>query len=479
MNAGPTYAQRIADWALGLRYEDIPAPLIADAKARVLDTIGNMVAGSTEPLGKAILRAAPAFGTGADAAILPMGLKVPASTAALVNGTFGHALDYDDTHNATLVHPSSPVVATCFALAKTHALDSRALLVAVVMGNEIFCRLGMVAPMAFHRSGIHPTAVLGPTATALVAAKIMGLDAQAAVHAMGISGSQASGILESFADGSWVKTFHAGWAAHAGIVSATLAANGFTGPPSVLEGRFGLFKSHVQRPDETLDMPALTRGLGIGWEIQSCSLKPYACAHVIHPYVDLALNLHERGVTGDKIAEIVAPIQPGYMPVVCEPRAAKVAPQTPTHARASLPYCIAAALVRGDLSLDAFAPDALKDADVLSLAARIMPQPDPTPTAPGQFRGALHVKLHDGTQMELGQNHNRGSAEHPLAPEEIAAKFRANVAQSLGPEQTRHILNACDALHMGGAVTDLIDLCLLADQQGQPSAPKPTIITPT
>lgn len=202
MTARATYTETLADWALGLRFQDIPDSLITDAKSRVLDTIGNMIAGSREPLGEAILRAAPALGAGTDATLIPTGMAVPASTAALVNGTFGHALDFDDTHNATLVHPSSPVLATAFALAKSCGLNTRELLVAVVMGNEVFCRLGMVAPMAFHRSGIHPTAVLGPTATALVAARIIGLDAKSAVHAMGISGSQASGILESFADGS-------------------------------------------------------------------------------------------------------------------------------------------------------------------------------------------------------------------------------------------------------------------------------------
>lgn len=462
----PTYAQELADWSLRLRYEDIPAEMIADAKWRVLDTIGNMIAGSAEPLAHAVQRAATAFGAGADAKIIPSGVNVPASTAALVNGTFGHAQDFDDTHTATLVHPSAPVLATAFALAKTHVLDGRDLLVAMVMGNEVFCRLGMVAPMAFHRSGIHPTAVLGPSATALVAARVMGLDAPRAVNAMGISGSQASGILESFADGSWVKTFHAGWAAHSGVMAATLAAHGFTGPTTVLEGRFGLFNSHIQRDDEKLDLGVVTRGLGQDWEIRHLCLKPYACAHVIHPYVDLALNLHARGVNSDQIAEITVPIKPGYMPVVCEPRNAKIAPQTPTHARASLPYCVAAALVRGNLAPDAFAPDALCVPDVLSLAARITAERDMSPDLPGQFRGALQVKLRDGTRIDLDQHHHRGSAAHPLAQVEIAAKFRANVEPHLGHEKIQPIIEACDRLALGGEVTDLINLCLLANPTG-------------
>jgi len=456
----PAYAQTLADWALSLRFEDIPKPLIDDAQFRVLDTIGNMIAGSREPLGMAVLRAAPAFGSGTDAVVIPNGTQVPASTAALVNGTFAHALDFDDTHNATLVHPSSPVIATAFALARRYNLNSRDLLVAVVMGNEVFCRLGMVAPMAFHRSGIHPTAVLGPTATALVAARIMGLGAEGAVNAMGISGSQASGILESFSDGSWVKTFHAGWAAHSGIVAATLAQAGFTGPATVLEGRFGLFKSHVQKHDEVLDLDALTRELGTEWEIRSCSLKPYACAHVIHPYVDIARGLFQEGLNPDKIAEIHVPVQPGYMPVVCEPRAVKIAPRTPTHARASLPYCIAAALMRGRLDPEDFDATRLSDPETRALAALIYAEPDTEPCRQGQFRGALRITLQDGTQIDRYQDHNRGSAEHPLTDEEVAAKFRANAGATLSARQMDEIVAACTNLSQPQAVTTLIDLCL-------------------
>lgn len=479
MTAQATLAQALADWALGVRASDIPDALMRDAEARVLDTLGNCIAGSREPLGRAMLRAAGDLGAGADAAILPCGTRVPAGTAALVNGTFGHALDFDDTHIATLVHPSSPVVAAALALAERHALDTRELLVCVVIGNEICCRLGMVAPLAFHRSGLHPTAVLAPVATALVAARIMGLDQAAAVHAMGIAGSQASGILESFSDGTWVKTFHAGWAAQSGVVAATMAKAGFTGPATVLEGRFGLFASHVQRADETLDYDALTDRLGTHWEIRTCSLKPYACAHVIHPFVDLALELHREGVAADRIAEIRAPVQPGYIPVVCEPREVKIAPRTPTHARASLPYCVAAALLRGKLDLEAFSPSEIAAPDIRALAARIVHDPDPEPPAPGRFRGVLHLRMEDGTRSERRQDFNRGSADHPLSQDEIAAKFRANCASSLGAESCDAVIAACRSLDRAGPVADLIALCLsprptgVQRQQQQQGRPRP------
>jgi 2-methylcitrate dehydratase PrpD len=464
------FAERLATWALDFRASDTPDDLRNDARYRVLDVLGNIIAGSREPLGQAMLRAAPGFGAGDEARLLPSGMPVPGATAALVNGTLGHALDYDDTHNATLVHPSVPVVVTALALGPRVGLDGDDLLAAVVAGNEVFCRLGMVAPMAFHRNGLHPTSVLGPPVTALVAAKVLGLQAREAVNAVGISGSQASGILESFADGTWIKTMHPGWAAHGGVMAATLAAAGFTGPATVLEGRFGIFRSHVQGADE-FDLDAMTRDLGRHWEARECSLKPYACAHVIHPYIDLALALHREGIRPEDVVRIRAPIQPRYIPVVGEPREIKIAPRTPTHARASLLYCIAAALHRGRLDLASFSPDAIAEPAILSLAAKSVVEEDRTETSPGQFRGELQVEMADGAILHRAQEHNRGSVAIPLAHEEIVGKFRENAKGSLTDRSAERVVETCMALGAGATAADLIETCIAGALDGAAAGP--------
>jgi 2-methylcitrate dehydratase PrpD len=311
---------------------------------------------------------------------------------------------------------------------------------------------------------------LGPQATALVAAKIMGLTVADAVNAVGISGSQASGILESFSDGTWVKTMHPGWAAHGGIVAATLAAAGFTGPATVLEGRFGVFRSHVQH-DAEFDFAALTRDLGQHWEARECSLKPYACAHVIHPYVDLALELHREGVRTEDVARITAPIQARYIPVVGAPREIKIAPRTPTHARASLLYCIAAALHRGRLDLAGFSPEAIAEPAVLALAARSLVEEDRTEVRPGQFRGELKIELGDGTLVHRVQEHNRGSVNNPLAPQEIVAKFHENAMGSLTDRGSDHVVETCLALGSGATTADLIEACVAGGLDDASTAP--------
>lgn len=454
--------EQLTDWLLNFKASDIPEDLRVDARYRILDVLGNIFAGSREPLGSAVKRAASAFGVSDEACLLPSGERLPASTAALVNGTYGHALDYDDTHNATLVHPSVPVVVTALALGEREGLDGESLLASIVLGNEIFCRMGMVAPMAFHRSGLHPTSVLGAPATALVAAKVLGLGVGQAVNAVGIAGSQASGILESFSDGTWVKTLHPGWAAHSGIIAARLAGVGFTGPTTVLEGRFGLYRSHVQGESDALDFDALTHDLGDHWEARNCSLKPYACAHVIHPYVDLALGFCGSGLDSKAVRRISAPIAPRYIPVVGAPREIKIEPRTPTHARASLPYCIAAALLHGRLGLSEFSADAIGIPAVRALAAKVDVQEDLTETNHGQFRGELTVELIDGSCLHRSQEQNRGSLANPLAHDEIIGKFQENASGSLSAKGTMRVVDACMMLDASSTAKDLIETCLSA-----------------
>lgn len=454
------FSVQLAEWALSLTHDEVPADLIQDACHRVLDVIGTVVAGAWEPLGEAMIASAAELGAGDETCLIPTGRPVPASSAVLVHGTLGHAIDFDDTHTATLVHPSVPVVATALAVGHKTGADTREILACVVIGNEVLCRLGMVAPMAFHRSGLHPTSVLAPPGAALLAARLRGLDTAQAVHAIGISGSQASGILESFADGTWVKTMHPGWAAHGGVVAASLAAAGFTGPATMLEGRFGLFKSHVQREDETLDFDAMTRSLGIEWEARRCSLKAYACAHVIHPYIDLAINLARDGIDPASIDRIEAPIQQKYLPVVGEPREAKIAPRTPTHARASLQFCIASALLRGNLDPSAFLQPALSDQTTRDLAARVEATADRHEVSQGQFRGELTVTLKNGRQIHRTQDNVRGSIAHPLSEGEILDKFRANVDGTYTPEQADEVIQACLSMDDGYPVEKLIHTCL-------------------
>ena len=294
----------------------------------------------------------------------------------------------------------------------------------------------------------------------MAAARLMGLNPAQLQSAVGINGSQASGIIESYADGTWVKTLHAGWAASSGITAALLARSGFTGPASVLEGQFGLFNAFVPDAPDGLRFERLTKDIGNDWEARRCSPKPYPCAHVIHSFVDLALELRREGLMGGDVERIELPISEAYLPVVGEPRDAKLRPKTPTHARASLPYCVAAALHLGGLGVDAFSDERIADSEIIELAAKMYPVTDPDPPPLTQFRGRIVAKTKSGRRIDKVREYNRGSPENPMTREEIEQKFTGNARTVLAAEKVASVPSIVFDLEALKSVSNLIDFCI-------------------
>ena len=346
----PPVAVQLAEWLAKLTPRKTPADVKADAKRRLIDVLGLMVAATRTPIGHAIRKAGRELGAGAEATVPGYGDRLPAASAALVSGTLAHAEDFDDTHAASVMHASVSVVPLALTAAEAAGSSGEELLMAIAAGNEIACRIAIGAPGGFHARGFHPTGVVAALSSAMIAGKLIGLSPEALVAACGIAGSQASGILEAYSDGTWSKTMHAGWAAHAGIVAAKMAAAGFTGPATIIEGRFGLLRSHVPS-DQTLDLSAITAGLGKTWIAPDACFKPYPCAHASHPFVDAVLDLRARhGLVPEQITRITLHVVSEHAPMIAEPLAAKLRPRTPTHARASLPYACASALIHGALT---------------------------------------------------------------------------------------------------------------------------------
>jgi 2-methylcitrate dehydratase PrpD len=410
-------ARQVADWLGTLR--SAPADVVADAKLRLLDTLAVASAAARLPIGSAVRRAAAALG-GGDAAALIGGGRSTAALAALVNGTLAHALDFDDTHAASVMHPSAPAVAVALAMAEATGADGDRLLLGIAAGAELNCRLGLVAPGAFHDAGQHPTGTLGTVSAAMIAAWFLGLDAAGIAAAAGIAGSQASGILEAYADGTWSKTLHPGWAAHAGIVAAQLAAAGFSGPETVLEGRYGVFRAHLPGRDD-FDYTAIAGGLGTRWHIVDSAFKLYPCAHSIHAFIEAALA---ASVAAGSIAQVLLEIPADFAGQIAEPRAAKLAPRTPTHARASVYYAVAAALLDGAVGMQHYTDDAIRRPDLLALAARMRHRIVPG-HQPIRFSGALTIRTVDGHCLRHAVADAAGTGPRRLSSEAVAAKARA------------------------------------------------------
>jgi 2-methylcitrate dehydratase PrpD len=429
-------AGRLAEFAASLEFSDLPPAVVASACLRTLDTIGIALAASTGETAPAILGALDGWAAAGDCTVIGAKRTAAAPLAILANGTLAHSLDFDDTHAASITHASAVVVPVALAVAEAEGADGHTLIAAMVAGYETITRLGMAASGAFHARGWHATGVCGPFAAALVAGRIERLDPARLTAALGIAGSFASGVLEYLADGSWVKRVHAGWAGHAGAIAAALARGGFTGPDSVLEGRFGLYRTFL---DAEPDMAPFAT-LGRQWETPGIGFKPYPCCHYNHAYLDCVLELRQaHALVPDDVESVECRVPAGQVPIVCEPRPGKVRPRSTYDARFSLPYSVASALLDGHVGLDTYTIDRLEEPRRLALAARVSHVVDPGSTFPHGFPGWIRVRLRDGRMLEARTPDGRGSLARPLPPEAIVEKFRDNAGRALPAARVREI----------------------------------------
>ena len=440
-------AAQLAEWASSLRFENLPDDVVATTKLRILDVMGLALAGAETAFGRSTRAAALTLSPKGTSRILGSGDRVAPASAAFANASFAQALEFDDTHNESIVHMSSPAVAAALALSESRRISGRDAIVAIALANEISSRVGSVSPGQFHRRGFHPTGLFAPFGITYLAGKILGSDANAMACGAGICGSVAAGLLECWVDGTQSKFLHSGFAAQSGIVAATLAHAGVTGPPTILEGRFGLFASHLQHPDVQKNLNRVTEGLGTTWESRNASFKPYPAAHVLHPYVDALLRAREQhGITPADVAHIECPVAEFNVSIVCEPIAEKLAPATDSHARISLQYTMAEALHEGRLGKTAYSAENLRNPEILRLAQRVRYYVDPAFPGPGRFKGAVQITLHDGRVISETQEHNLGSPENPMNAEQLRAKFDENAGGILSPSERTRLAEEIDQL---------------------------------
>jgi 2-methylcitrate dehydratase PrpD len=449
----------LARWAASVTFEDLPEDIVAATKLRVMDVIGLSLAGAETAFGRSVRDAAWALSTPGPCRILGFGDRVGVTTAAFANGAFSQALEFDDTHNESIVHMSSPSVAAALALSEYTRVSGRDLITAIALGNEISCRVGSVSSGELHKRGFHPTGLFATFGAAYLACKILGLDTEAHARAAGISGSFASGLLECWVDGTQTKFLHPGWSAQSGITAALLARSGVTGPAQVFEGRFGLFASHVQDPSAHRDFARIDDRFGEYWESRNSSFKPFPAAHVIHPYISAILRLRAKhGIKPGDVERIECPVTAFIVGIVCEPTEEKFAPASDSHGRVSLQYSLAEALYFGALGKNGYSSESLRNPEILALARRVQYYVDPDYPGPGRFKGAVKIVLKDGRTFEEVEEYNRGSAENPMSYAELRAKFDDNSSSFLSAAQRDRLADAIQALESQENASALLDL---------------------
>lgn len=418
-----TLAERLAAFATQLTFEAIPHYVREAAVAHVADAVGVGLAGASLRDFAAAAESLVVGQNGGASTVWTTGQRVAPEAAALVNGTILHGLDFDDTHQASVMHVSAVVAPTVLAMAEMLGTSGRDIITAAVAGYETMIRIGMAARGGFHERGFHPTGVCGAFGAVVVAGKLWGLSQEELVRAMGIVGSQASGIFEYLADGSWVKRLHPGWAAHAGIEAVRLARAGFLGPSTVLEGKFGLYKTHLGadfKPQlESWDT------LGTVWETPNIAYKMYPACHFTHAFINGALEI-ARVCPPQEIKQIALKVSEGVVPIIAEPWSDKLAPRTDYDAKFSLPFCVSTAMIDQRVNVASFQPDSIARADVLTLAGHCSYEVDSESDYPESFPGWVIVSTKDGREFEQHVHHMLGTSENPVAIHQLKAKFLDN-----------------------------------------------------
>jgi 2-methylcitrate dehydratase PrpD len=402
---------RLAEYAADLRYQDLPAPVVQQAKDCIIDTVAACICGSSLPWSRIVIEYAERTGPGGRSHIFGRSSAVQAPAAALANGALAHAFELDSlTRPGAGAHPGATVLPPALAVAQEKGADGRALITAFVAGNEVMIRIGRATGHTNEARGFHAPGTTGPFGAAVAAGCLLGLDAGAMTNALGIAGSLCGGLLEfARGDGGMVKRLHLGRASEAGVLAASLAAGGFTGPRTVLEGQFGFLRVFCTAWDEA----ELTRGLGEEFRVSSTVLKRYPCHATAHAAVRAVRELQaEYGIAPAAVKAITVTGSERMVERHNIPEPADL-----MLAQYSIPFSVALALCREARDPGSWDEGALTDPQIRPLARRVqlVREPDEGHAAMGS---AVTIALTDGRRLE------RRTESGMLGSRELPDKFR-------------------------------------------------------
>jgi 2-methylcitrate dehydratase PrpD len=327
------------------------------------------------------------------------------------------------------------------------------MLVAYVAGMELAIRIGWAADGRFHHTGYHATAIASHFSSALVAGKLLGLDAKGLTMAQGVAASTAGGVQVFLEEGAWTKRMHPGWGATAGITAAILVKNGFVGPRRPYEGKFGLFDTHFQADSAEVDGGRLVSGLGSHWMLAETAIKPYPVCHFIHGCADAAIEI-SREIDAADIVSVEALLPEPTLHIVAEPASQKIVPKTDYEAKFSAQFVIATCLALGRFGLAELKDTAFSDPELLALTAKVTCKADPDTAFPTYFSGGVVVTLKDGRTIQRHVRVNSGAGERMLDVDGVGAKFLACAQMSISAEKAEKIRQLVLALdeHPAGAL---------------------------
>jgi 2-methylcitrate dehydratase PrpD len=406
-----TAAEILADHFVGLKAGSIPDKHMNDAKTLVRDYMGVAVGGSRTSSARIAARFAEDNGGKAEATLIGHGGKVPAVHAAFANAIASHSIELDDVDILALYHFSPPVVSAALAAAEASKSSGEEFVAAVVAGCEMMARVSNATNFSLRNRGFHSTPTCGVFGATIAAARLMRLDRDQTVSALGLAGAQASGLMEMYGP-SMQKRFNPGPAARNGITSAAMAKLGYTGAATIFEGERGFCKVFT----DEYDVAALTKNLGTEFPIH-IEYKPYSCARPIHNAIDTALAVRAQ------LKEPVSAITSMHMrrhPAWAHYHL-NTHPATYHEAQVSLPYSVAIALLEGSALPPQYQNDKLKNPEVLRLSEMLVVTPDES--LPRGVSCAIEVKTKGGAVLTARVDHPRGSIANPMSESDMSQKM--------------------------------------------------------
>jgi 2-methylcitrate dehydratase PrpD len=417
----------LAKFVVEHRYEDIPGKVRHEAERSFLNWVGCAVgAARHETVENAIAALAP-FSGPAEATVLGRGDRLDIMLAALMNGITSHTFDFDDTHLKTVIHPSGPVASAILALAERKPLSGKDFLHAFLLGVEVECRIGNSVYPQHYDVGWHITGTAGVFGAAAAAGRLLGLNEQQMVWALGIAATQSSGLREMF--GTMCKPFHPGNAARNGLLAALLAKSNFTSSNQGIEAKRGF--AHVLstafKPEE------ITERLGETWEISLNTYKPFACGIVIHPAIDGCVQLrNEHKLKGDEIESIALKAHPLVLELT-----GKKAPQVGLEGKFSVFHSAAVAVIHGAAGEAQYSDACVRDPKVIALRDKVNTGVD---KALHEDQVRITMKLKDGRTLEKFVEHAVGSLDRPMTDADLEAKFKGLAGGNLSRLETENLM---------------------------------------
>ena len=441
----PHAANTLAEFCAGLTLRDIPDDVLALARTCIIDTVAVAAFGSAFPWSQAVARYALAYGQPGPCALLGMTARVQAPFAALANGAFAHAFEQDSLRKPGAgVHPGAALVPPALALAQERGASGERVLLAFVAGCEAMFRIGAASLHSSEKLGFHAPGLTGPYGAAIAAGVVMGLGAGQLGDALGIAGSLSGGLLAFSAAtrGAEVKRLHLGRACESGVLAARLAAEGFAGPDTVLEGKFGFLSSFCATRDDA----RLTAGLGTQWEVRRICIKAYACHVTAHtPIESLRALMREHALAAHDIVSIALRVSGkvlSHHDIRC--------PADIKQAQYSVPFCVALAVHRDPDDPAAFDSAATRDPDILATSARIEMTGFEDDQPRSAWASRITLRTRDGRTLTREADQFRGSPEQPLDAGALRARYQRLTA-------------ACDATSRERWFEGLSQLETLAD----------------